>query len=143
LLLTRLYACEVYVWLPAYRCGARLARYLKHSDPGSTHVRRVACVWLPACSGARLVRYLKHPDSGSTDVSKLVSSLESGSCRPGLCSRTTRRSQPNRRYDDMVNQMCLLLNFSDHDLPCLSGLLLDPEKRANFFVDSILLHSLI
>jgi hypothetical protein len=61
------YACEVCVWLPACRCGARLARYLKHPDPGST------------------------------GASKLVVSLEPGSRRPGSCSRATRRSQPNRR----------------------------------------------
>jgi hypothetical protein len=66
LLSTRLYTCEVYVWLPACRCGARLTRYLKHPGPGS--------------AGA----------------SKLVASLESGSRRPGSCSRATRRSQPNK-----------------------------------------------
>jgi hypothetical protein len=68
LLSTRLYACETCVWLPAYRCGVRLARYLKHPRPGS--------------AGA----------------SKLFASLEPGSRRPGSCSRATGRSQPNRRY---------------------------------------------
>jgi hypothetical protein len=57
----------VCVWLPACRCGVRLARYLKYLGPGS--------------AGA----------------SKLVASLEPGSHRPGSCSQATGRSQPNRR----------------------------------------------
>jgi hypothetical protein len=67
LLSTRLYTCEVCVWLPACRCGVRLTRYLKHSGPGST------------------------------GASKLVVSLESGSRRPGSYSLATGRSQPNRQ----------------------------------------------
>jgi hypothetical protein len=47
----------VCVWLPACRCGVRLARYLKHSG------------------------------SSSAGASKLVASLEPGSRRPGSCSR--------------------------------------------------------
>jgi hypothetical protein len=69
LLLTRLYACEVCVWLRACRCGVRLARYLKHPDPGST------------------------------DASKLVASLEPGSRQHGSCSRATWRSQPNMQLN--------------------------------------------
>jgi hypothetical protein len=57
----------VCVWLPACRCGVRLARYLKHPRPGSV------------------------------DASKLVVSLEPGSHRPGSCSRATEGNQPNRR----------------------------------------------
>jgi hypothetical protein len=65
LLSTRLYACEVCIWLPACRCGVRLARYLKHHMPGSA------------------------------GVGKLVASLKPSSRRPGSCSRTIGRSQPN------------------------------------------------
>ena len=79
LLSTRLYACEVCVWLPACRCGVRLARYLKHPGPGS--------------AGA----------------SKLVASLEPGSRRPGSCSRATGRSQPNRRYMTVYSRGSLSL----------------------------------
>jgi hypothetical protein len=57
LLSTRLYACEVCIWLPACRCEVRLARYLKY------------------------------PKSGSIDASKLVASLELGSRRLGSYSR--------------------------------------------------------
>jgi hypothetical protein len=56
------------------------------------------CVWLPTCRyGVRLVRYLKHLGSDSAGTSKLIVSLEPGSCRPGSYTRATRRSQPNRR----------------------------------------------
>jgi hypothetical protein len=54
------------VWLPARRCGARLARYSKHPRPGSA------------------------------SASKLIASLELGSRRPGSCSQATKRSQSNR-----------------------------------------------
>jgi hypothetical protein len=66
LLSTRLYACEVCVWLPACRCRVMLVRYSKHLRPGSLGVR------------------------------KLVASLESGFRQPGSCSQATERSQPNR-----------------------------------------------
>jgi hypothetical protein len=59
LLSTKLYACEVCVWLSACRCRARLARYSKH------------------------------PRLGSPGASKLVASLESCFYQPGSCSQAT------------------------------------------------------
>jgi hypothetical protein len=68
LLSTRLYACEVCVWL-------------------------TTCIY-----GFKLVRYLKHPGPGSACASKLVESLEPGSRQPSSCSQATGRSQPNMPY---------------------------------------------
>jgi hypothetical protein len=66
LLWARLCACELCVWLPAYRFGSRLARSLKHPEPGSLN------------------------------TSRLVASSEPSSSDPGSYSQIGERNQPNR-----------------------------------------------
>uniref|UniRef100_A0A804RNZ4 Piwi domain-containing protein n=3 Tax=Zea mays TaxID=4577 RepID=A0A804RNZ4_MAIZE len=56
---------------------------------------RDVCLVACKC-GARLARYLKHPESGSKDASKLVVSLEPGSYRHDSHIQATERSQPNK-----------------------------------------------
>jgi hypothetical protein len=50
LLWARLYACELYVWLPTCRFRSRLARSLKHPGPGSPDTSRLVASPEPGSS---------------------------------------------------------------------------------------------
>jgi hypothetical protein len=71
----RLYACEICIWLPAYRFGSRLTRSSKHPGPG-----------LP-------------------DTSRLVVSLKPDFSDPGSHSQIARETNQTRPYQFPLNYM--------------------------------------